>query len=130
MPKYAYKAWDGLGRLETGVLEADSERAAVASFQSRGFLVTSLTARDDKDRERPARRLGGDFRLNRRDLVIVTRQLATVGSAGLPIISALRGLARQISQRPPREGIGRGRLGIERGGGLSDESARDPEAFF
>src|SRR2546422_10280008 len=96
MPKYAYRAFDGLGRMETGVLEADSERAAVASFQSRGFLVTSLTARDDKDRERPARRLGGYFRINRRDLVIVTRQLATMGSAGLATISGLRGQGDKI----------------------------------
>src|SRR3989441_1382894 len=130
MPKYAYKAWDGLGRLETGVLEADSERAAVASFQSRGFLVTSLTTRDEKERERPARRLGGYFRINRRDLVIVTCQLATMVSAGLPIISALRVLAEQIPNRRLREVIVRVRLGIERGGSLSDEIARYPEAFF
>src|SRR2546428_1686592 len=97
MPKYAYRAFDGLGRMETGVLEADSERAAVASFQSRGFLVTSLTARDDKDRERPARRLGGDFRINRRDLVIVTRQLATLACARRPIISALTVRARPMA---------------------------------
>src|SRR2546422_9923845 len=101
MPKSAYRAFDGLGRMETGVLEADSERAAVASFQSRGFLVTSLTARDDKDRERPARRLGGYFRINPRDLGIVTRQLAPMVSAGLPLIAALRGLAGQNSHRRP-----------------------------
>src|SRR2546428_14028655 len=105
MPKYAYKAWDGLGRLETGVLEADSERAAVASFQSRGFLVTSLTTRDEKERERPARRLGGDFRINRRDLVIVTRPLATMGSAGPPIIPAFRGPAQKIPNRRLPRGI-------------------------
>src|SRR2546428_14130032 len=98
MPKYAYKAWDGLGRLETGVLEADSERAAVASFQSRGFLVTSLTTRDEKERERPARRLGGYFRINRRHLVIATRQLAPMVSAGVPLLSGMRGLAEQISK--------------------------------
>src|SRR2546427_10283831 len=125
MPKYAYRAFDGLGRMETGVLEADSERAAVASFQSRGFLVTSLTARDDKDRERPARRLGGYFRINRRDLVIVTGQLATMVSAGLPIISAVRGLGEQISNRRLRGGVVRVRLGVERGGSLSRESGRD-----
>jgi len=130
MPKYAYRAFDGLGRLETGVLEADSERAAVASFQSRGFLVTSLAARDEKEKERPRRRLGGYFRVNRRDLVIVTRQLATMVSAGLPIISALRVLAEQIINRRLREVIVRVRLGIERGGSLSDEIARYPEAFF
>src|SRR3989442_4286782 len=105
MPKYAYKAWDGLGRLETGVLEADSERAAVASFQSRGFLVTSLTTRDEKERERPARRLGGDFRINRRDLGIVTPQLATMVSAGLPINPALRVLAEQIPHQALPKGV-------------------------
>src|SRR2546427_573254 len=129
MPKYAYKAWDGLGRLETGVLEADSERAAVASFQSRGFLVTSLTTRDEKDKERP-RRLGGYFRVNRKDLVVVTRQLSTMVAAGLPIISALRILGEQVTNRRLRQVIARVRQGIERGGSLSDEIAKYPEAFF
>src|SRR5256885_11419709 len=99
MPKYAYRAFDGLGRMETGVLEADSERAAVASFQSRGFLVTSLTARDDKDRERPARRLGGDFPINRPDPVLGTRQLATEGFPRPALLSPPRVQAQQIPQR-------------------------------
>ena len=129
MPKYAYRAFDGLGRMETGVLEADSERAAVASFQSRGFLVTSLTTRDEKDKERP-RRLGGYFRVNRKDLVVVTRQLSTMVAAGLPIISALRILGEQVTNRRLRQVIARVRQGIERGGSLSDEIAKYPEAFF
>src|SRR5256886_13423917 len=129
MPKYAYRSLDGLGRMETGVLEADSERAAVASFQSRGFLVTSLTTRDEKDKERP-RRLGGYFRVNRKDLVVSTRQLSTMVAAGLPIISALRILGEQVTNRRLRQVIARVRQGIERGGSLSDEIARYPEAFF
>src|SRR2546430_14397305 len=129
MPKYAYRSLDGLGRMETGVLEADSERAAVASFQSRGFLVTSLTTRDEKDKERP-RRLGGYFRVNRKDLVVTTRQLSTMVAAGLPIISALRILGEQVTNRRLRQVIARVRQGIERGGSLSDEIARYPEAFF
>src|SRR5437879_13471252 len=106
MPKYAYRAFDGLGRMETGVLEADSERAAVASFQSRGFLVTSLTTRDEKDKERP-RRLGGYFRVNRKDLVVTTRQLSTLVATGLRFISALRILGEQSSHLRRRPVIAR-----------------------
>src|SRR2546430_17702171 len=111
MPKYAYRAFDGLGRMETGVLEADSERAAVASFQSRGFLVTSLTTRDEKGKERP-RRLGGYFRVNRKDLDVVTRPPLTMVAAALPIISALRGLGDQATNRRRRQGMSRGPHGI------------------
>src|SRR2546428_11326333 len=115
MPKYAYRAFDGLGRMETGVLEADSERAAVASFQSRGFLVTSLTARDDKDRERPARRLGGYFPIQPPDPGVVTRSLATMASPRVALLSAVLGLAVQSPNRPLRGGIVRLRPGSSRG---------------
>src|SRR5437899_12813431 len=118
MPKYAYRAFDGLGRMETGVLEADSERAAVASFQSRGFLVTSLTTRDEKDKERP-RRLGGYFRVNRKDLVVVTRQLSTMVAAGLTIILAVRVLGEQVTNRSLREVILRTIMGTMPGGNIT-----------
>lgn len=129
MARFTYRAYDRSGRLEVGVMEADSPRVAAASLQSRGYLVSAVSEQGQQA-ERALRQLRRLGRINRRDLVIFTRQLATMISAGLPIVSALRVLEEQASQRQLREVIGSVRAGIERGGSLSSEIARHPHAFF
>lgn len=128
MAKFLYRAWDRAGRLETGIVEADTARVAAASLQTRGFLVTSLVEQDQATSA--VRQVQRFFRLKRQDLVLFTRQLATMISAGLPIVTALRVLEGQAANRRFRAIVGAVRLGIERGGSLSGEIAKHPEAFF
>jgi len=127
MARFAYRAWDQAGRLETGVLDAATARLAAASLQARGYLVSALN--EQEQLESAARQLGRYLRVNRRDLVLFTRQLATMISAGLPIVGALQVLEQQGGNRRLRGIIKVVRLGIERGGSLSGEIARHPDAF-
>lgn len=128
MARFAYRAYDRSGRLETGVVEADTPKVAAATLQARGYLVSTLAEQGAPaaTTRRPAR----FFRLDRRALVLFTRQLATMVSAGLPIVTALHVLEDQATGRRFREIIRGVRAGIERGGSLSGEIARYPEAFF
>ncbi len=128
MGKFVYRAWDQSGRLETGVMEADTPRVAAASLQARGFLVTSIVEQEQV--VGAVRQVQRFFRINRQDLVLFTRQLATMLSAGLPIVTALNVLEEQAADRRFREIIHTVRGGIERGGTLSGEIARHPAAFF
>jgi len=109
-------------------MDADSARVAAATLQSRGFLVSAVN--EQGHLAEPIRQLRSFVRINRRDLVIFTRQLATMISAGLPIVMALRVLEEQATNRRLRETIGSVRAGIERGGSLSSEIAKHPQAFF
>lgn len=127
MARFTYRVWDHAGRLETGVVEADSPRVAAASLQARGYLVSDLLEQEQvTGAVRQAQRF---FRVNRRDLVLFTRQLATMIAAGLPIVTALRVLEDQTVHRRFREIVAAVRAGIERGGTLSAEIAKYPEAF-
>jgi type IV pilus assembly protein PilC len=128
MARFVYRAWDQSGRLETGVMEADSPRVAAASLQARGYLVTSVVEQEQV--VGAVRQVQRFFRINRQDLVLFTRQLATMLSAGLPIVTALNVLEEQAADRRFREIIHTVRNGIERGGTLSGEIARHPAAFF
>lgn len=128
MARFVYRAWDKAGRLETGVVDADTSRVAAASLQARGYLVTSLVAQEQA--VSAVRQVQRFFRVNRQDLVLFTRQLATMISAGLPIVSGLAVLEEQATNRRFREIINAIRTGIERGGTLSGEIAKHPEAFF
>lgn len=128
MGRFTYRAYDRGGRLAVGVMEADSARVAAATLQSRGFLVSAVN--EHGHLAEPIRQLRSFVRINRRDLVIFTRQLATMISAGLPIVMALRVLEEQATNRKLRETIGSVRAGIERGGSLSSEIAKYPQVFF
>ncbi len=128
MGRFTYRAYDRGGRLAVGVMDADSARVAAATLQSRGFLVSAVN--EQGHLAEPIRQLRSFVRINRRDLVIFTRQLATMVSAGLPIVMALRVLEEQATNRRLRETIGSVRAGIERGGSLSSEIAKHPQAFF
>ncbi len=128
MGRFVYRAWDQSGRLETGVMEADTPRVAAASLQARGFLVTSIVEQEQV--VGAVRQVQRFFRINRQDLVLFTRQLATMLSAGLPIVTTLNVLEEQAADRRFREIIHTVRGGIERGGTLSGEIARHPAAFF
>ncbi len=110
-------------------MEAESPRIAAASLQSRGYLVSALGEQGQQP-ESALRQLRSFTRINRRDLVIFTRQLATMISAGLPIVTALRVLEEQATNKRLQEIIGSVRAGIERGGSLSAEIAKHPQAFF
>ncbi|MDQ7843053.1 MAG: type II secretion system F family protein [Armatimonadota bacterium] len=127
MARFTYRAFDQAGRLETGVVDAETARLAAASLQARGYLVSAL--QEQEQLESASRQLARLFRVNRGDLVLFTRQLATMISAGLPIVGALQVLEQHASNRRLRGIIKAVRLGIERGGSLSAEIARHPEAF-
>ena len=103
MARFAYRAWDQAGHLETGVLDADSARLAAASLQARGFLVSALT--EQEVLESAAQQVGRYLRVSRRDLVLFTRQLATMISAGLPIVGALQVLEDQSASRRGGSGL-------------------------
>jgi type IV pilus assembly protein PilC len=128
MARYVYRARGRAGVLETGTLEAESERAAAVALRGRGFMVTSLVRQEEA--VSATRQVSRFFRVNRMDLVLFTRQLATMISAGLPIVSALRVLEEQSTNVRFKEIIASVRVGIEQGGSLSGEIAKHPQAFF
>jgi type II secretory pathway component PulF len=100
MAAFEYLALDGNGRQQKGVLEADSARQVRQILRDRQLSPLDVQA----TRTREQARGGGHFSLARglsaRDLALLTRQLATLIQAALPIEEALRAAAAQA--RAPR----------------------------
>lgn len=127
MPVYAYRGRDTAGRLIEGSLEAESERAVIAQLRTRGYMPTMLKE------VVMAPSVGEQMRqmthVPRRDLVLFTRELATMISAGLPLLSSLEIAARQAENARLRSVLTAVRDGIEAGGNLSGELAKFPAVF-
>lgn len=94
MAAFEYIALDSAGRQRKGVLEADSARQA--RQQLREQKLSPLEVQPARSKSQPGSpRLGFSRGLSARDLALLTRQLATLVQAALPIEEALRAAAAQ-----------------------------------
>src|SRR5580704_12196021 len=100
MPSFAYTAREtASGREIRNTVEALSEQAAIAALLNRNLLVVSIQEKISKR----GKTKGGKIALA--DLVVFTRQLATMIDAGIAIVQALQALADQSPNKVMRDVI-------------------------
>ncbi len=92
MHTYTYHALKKSGHPCKGTIEADSERHARTLLRQQGLVPTMVQAAKTSTRRwrQPS--------LSTQEVALLTRQLATLLSAGIPIDEALRGVAAQSEQ--------------------------------
>lgn len=98
MGAYQYVAVDRSGKEQKGVLEGDTPRQVRQLLRERSLLpvrVSEIRERTGSRRRQFALRRG----LSALDLALVTRQLATLARAGLPLDEALKAVSEQ-AERP------------------------------
>jgi type IV pilus assembly protein PilC len=124
MPSFAYVARDSTtGREINSVLDASSESNAVATLLNRNLLVVSIQEKISKK----GKSAGGSVPLA--DLVVFTRQLATMIDAGLAMVQSLQALAEQSSNKMMRETIKDVCSRVESGDSFSDALQKHPKVF-
>jgi type IV pilus assembly protein PilC len=124
MPSYTYTAREaGSGREQQGSIDANSEEAAIAKLLSSNYLVISIKEKTVKG----GKSAGGKVTLQ--DLVVFTRQLATMIDAGLAIVQSLQALADQTSSKVMKDVIRDVCSRVEGGENFSVALHRHPKAF-
>ncbi|MGO9244247.1 MAG: type II secretion system F family protein, partial [Verrucomicrobiia bacterium] len=91
MASFIYQARDASGRPINGDIEAIDVQAAASSLMDRGLMVVSI--RRGAGRKAGKKRRQG--KVKAQDLVVFTRQLATMMDAGLPLVQSLTALEEQ-----------------------------------
>lgn len=125
MPVFAYEALDPRGKKLRGIVEADSARGARGELRRQGIFPTEVREEDAERR----RRVGSEARISPTELALVARQLATLLSAGLPVVEALAALGEQ-SDRPGVERVlSHVRDAVTQGSSLADAMAAHPASF-
>jgi len=126
MPTFGYVVKDKLGKTHTGTLESESRNTLIEQLWKRDFVVLAIEERGH-----------GTFALLRvgqpgvksEQIVIFSRQLATMVDSGIPIAPALDVLADQMENRTFRQILKKVRGDIEAGSSLSEAIGRHPRAF-
>src|SRR5881628_3220047 len=124
MSSFAYVAREtGSGREIRSSVEAASEQAAIAALLNRNLLVVSIQEKIGKKG-----RTGGG-RVALADLVIFTRQLATMIDAGLAMVQSLQALAEQTTNKVMRDTIKDVCTRVEGGDSFSEALVKHPKVF-
>src|SRR3954470_22588819 len=124
MPSYTYLAREaGTGREIRNSLDAATEQAAIAALLNRNMLVVSIQEKIGKK----GKTAGGSVALA--DLVMFTRQLATMIDAGLAMVQSLSGLAEQTTNKVMRDVIRDVCTRVEGGDSFSEALQKHPKVF-
>jgi len=124
MSAYAYVAREtATGREIRSSIEAATEQAAIAALLNRNLLVVSIQEKVGKK----GRTSGGKVALA--DLVVFTRQLATMIDAGLAMVQSLQALADQTTNKVMRDVIRDICTRVEGGDSFSEALQKHPKAF-
>lgn len=102
MPAYRFEAAAATGKLERGILDADSARQARGLLKERGLMPLSVAQLDDAAGLGSSRAAFGR-RLKNADLALATRQLASLLLARLPLEQALGAVMDQAERPVVRE---------------------------
>src|SRR5260370_28610579 len=129
MPAFRLEAIDQEGKSQTGVLDADSARAARRQLRTQGLAALGVQAAGTRTRGERNQRLSLGRRLSQREQAILTRQLASLLIAGLPLDEALSVLTEQSERDYIRELMAAIRAEVLGGHSLANALSQHPKDF-
>jgi type IV pilus assembly protein PilC len=124
MPMFEYTARSQTGQIQKGQMDVASKDDVSSYLRKNRLILVSV-------REAPKQiKLGvGGPRVKTRDIVIFTRQFATMINAGLPLVQSLNILAAQTENKTLAEVTRAVVYDVESGNTLADAFSKHPKAF-
>ena len=125
MTVFEYKARTRGGEMLEDKMEGEDTGSVASSLRQQGLLVIDIKEQGVGQRDilEPFKRVSLD------DVVVFTRQFATVINAGLPIVRALYILGEQTSNKKLRDALAKVREDVEAGLALSEALDKHPKIF-
>ncbi len=98
MPAFDYTALDSNGKQKKGVLEGDSPRQVRQQLKEKGFVPLAVEPTVQKSSVKGVK-ASNKGTISASDLALLTRQLATLLQAGIPLEETLKAVSKQ-SEKP------------------------------
>ncbi len=125
MALYTYRALDKQGEIIQDKLEGSGTMAVAHELRQQGLLVIDVKEQSVGQKDI----LEAFKRIKLSDLVVFSRQLATMINAGLPIVRALYVLSEQTENPKLKDVVVIVRKDVEAGSSLSQALEKHPEVF-
>jgi type II secretory pathway component PulF len=125
--KFSYTARTKEGRVQKGVIEASSEKAALDILGKYGFYTTSLASEENKSI------LSKDLKIfshvSAKESIMLTRQIGTMLKSAIPPLETIRTQVAQTDNPTLREQLLKIAESIETGSSLSQAFGLFPRTF-
>src|SRR3989338_2728147 len=136
MPNFAYRGINAQGKSASGVMDAESEKAARLKLRKIGIFPTEVGVEGARRKGGGGLSLGRNVdlgkyfqRIGGKDLAMMTRQLSTLIGAHIPIVDALSALVDQTQNPKLKSVLGAVKERVVQGGRLSDAMGAHPKVF-
>jgi type IV pilus assembly protein PilC len=128
MPTFTYSARNITGTLQQGEVDLPSREQVVGYLRKQRLIPIKI---DKKQTGFDLAQLNELFgaRIKTRDIVIFTRQFATMINSGLPLVQSLDILARQSENKALSQVIEEVQFDVESGNTLADALRKHPKVF-
>ena len=127
MPTFKYTAKNTNSQTISGKISADSQNAVVEELRKRKLTIVSIA--EVKQAAGSSKFSFGGKKVKPEEIVIFTRQLATMVDAGIPIIHSLNALKDQVVHPLFRKTLDQIENDIQHGSGLSVAFSKHPNVF-
>jgi len=121
--------WSGKtteGTIESGQMTAASKEEVTAKLRAKNITPTTIT----ESQKKPLFSFSfGGKKVSQKDIVVFTRQFATMIDAGLPLVQALDILSTQVENKTLGKVLGIIKTDVEAGSTYADALARHPKYF-
>jgi len=125
MPVFAWEGRTRQGQVKKGVIEAATEAAAMMQLRTQAIVPTSVKPKSSRGVEIKLFKKG----VKTRELVVFTRQFATMIDAGLPLVQCLDIQAEQQENKSFGETLAKVKADVEQGATFADSLAKHPKVF-
>ena len=118
-PIFDYKAVSTAGKAQKGIVEAESAKAARGKLKKQGLMVTDIV---EKTAAKPNTSGGIPFfggRVNQAEVTMMTRQLASLVKANIPLVEALNALVDQTENEKLKVTLSQVRQDVNEGSSLA-----------
>ena len=144
MAKFKFAALDAKGAETQGEIEAESQSAALTRIREKGLFPTNVVEMGSKPAKKKTGGGGGgggaglkmELRMPRmfsrvkpKQLMVFTRQLATLVNAGLPLLRGMRVLYKQEKNPALKRALGEMAESIESGSTFAEALGQHPRIF-
>lgn len=131
MSVYNYTVRDSNGEIVAGTIDADTQDTVISKLKDMGYYIVSIDRLREEKKKFQNKTLSFSFfnRIKIRDMVIFTRQFATLISSGMSLLESLIILEKQTINPKFKSIISEIRIYVESGHSLSESMERYPNVF-
>lgn len=129
MPVFEYRGLDRSGKSVRGIIDSDNQRTARLKLKRDGVFITDLQNKQRAQTKKKTGKVVTSGRVKVEELSSMTRQLATLVKASIPLVESLSAISEQVENATLKEAVSDIRNQVNEGSPVHRAMRKYPKIF-